>query len=69
MNYILEKKHFFKIGDKVYIEYWYKNIVTPVIIKEIKGRKFLISHNISESKLKNAPEELIKSSQIISKIN
>jgi len=77
MNYLLkysnfevltEKKSFYQKGDIVYIEYWYNKIITPVIIKEKQGNKFLVSHNVSESKIKNAPDELLRSSQIISKV-
>ena len=64
-KFILEKKEFYKKDDKVIIEYWYNDIITPVKILEVTGRKFLITHNISESKLKNAPDEYIKSSDII----
>ena len=68
MKYILEKKSFYSEGDIVYIEYWYNKMITKVRIKEIKGRKFLVSHNNSESKIQNAPDELLKPSQIISKL-
>ena len=65
MEFILEFKNFFKEGDKVLIEYWYNDMITPVLIKEKKRRKYLISHDIPESKIQNAPDELIKSSDII----
>jgi len=65
MKFILEYKNYFNIGDKVLIEYWYNNMVTPVQIVEKKGSKLLISHNIPESKIQNAPDEKIKSSEII----
>jgi len=65
---LLEKKSLYTNGDIIYIEYWYNKMITPVKIKEKQGKKFLVSHNISESKIKNAPDELIKSSQIISKL-
>jgi hypothetical protein len=65
---ILEKRISYKEGDIVYIEYWYNKIVTPVNIKEKKGKKFLVSHDVEKSKIQNAPDELIKPSQIISKI-
>lgn len=65
MKFLLEKKQFFKKDDKVIIEYWYEDILTPVIIKDVIGRKFLISHNIPESKIFGAPDEMIKSSEII----
>jgi hypothetical protein len=41
-------------------------MVTPVKILEKKGRKYLVSHNISESKIQNAPDEMVKRSDIIS---
>ena len=66
MKYILEYKSFFKEGDKVLIEYWYNHMVTPVKILEKNGKKYLVSHNVSESKIPNAPDELIKRSDIIS---
>jgi len=69
MQYIVEFKSFYKTGDIVYIEYWYNKIVTPVQLKEKRGNKnFLVSHNIAESKIQNAPDEIILRSKIISKI-
>ncbi len=68
MQFLLERSKFYKIGDKVYIEYWYNDMIVPVIIKNIKGNKYLVSHNIKESKIFNAPDELIRSIKIISKI-
>lgn len=66
MNFILEFKNYFKEGDEILIEYWYNHMVTPVKILEKKGRKYLISHNLPESKIQNAPNEMIKTSDIIS---
>ena len=66
MKFILEYKSFFQEGDIVLIEYWYNDMVTPVKILEKKGRKYLVSHNISESKIQNAPDEMVKRSDIIS---
>jgi hypothetical protein len=68
MEYLLEFKSYYKEGDIVLVEYWYNKIITPVKIKAKQGRKFLVSHNISESKIQNAPDELLKPSQIISKL-
>ncbi len=68
MKYLIEKSSFYNIGDIVFLEYWYNKMITPVIIKEKNGRSYLVSHNIKESKIQNAPDELIKPSQIISKI-
>ena len=65
---LLEKKSAYDKGDIVYIEYWYKKMITPVKIKEKQGKKILVSHNNEKSKIQNAPDELIKPSQIISKI-
>ena len=65
MNFLLEFKDFYKVGDKVLIEYWYNGMITPCIIKEKIGRKYLISHSISESKIKNAPDEVILKNDII----
>ena len=65
MNFLLEFKDFYKVGDKVLIEYWYNGMITPCIIKEKIGRKYLISHSISESNIKNAPDELISKNDII----
>lgn len=64
----MEKKSSYQKDDIVYIEYWYNKMVTPVKILEKKGQKLLVSHDVKESKIKNAPDELIKYSQIISKI-
>lgn len=66
MKFLLEYKSFFNEGDIVLIEYWYNDMITPCkIIEKVSKRKFKISHNISESKIKNAPDEIIKSSDII----
>jgi hypothetical protein len=66
MKFILEFKSYYKEGDVVNIKYWYNKMITPVKIVEKKGSKYLVSHNISQSKIQNAPDELIKSSDIIS---
>jgi len=66
MNFILEFKSFYKPEDIVLIKYWYNRMVTPVRIIEKKGNRFLVSHDIESSKIRNAPNELIKSSDIIS---
>jgi hypothetical protein len=66
MKFILEYKNYYKEGDIVIIEYWYNNMITPVKILEKQKKKFLVTHNISDSKIQNAPDETIKSSQIIS---
>jgi len=66
MKFILEYKSFYKVDDIVLIAYWYNHMVTPVKILEKRGSKYLVSHNVSESKIKNAPDENIKVSKIIS---
>lgn len=66
MKFILEYKNYYKEGDIVLIEYWYNHMITPVKIIEKLKRGFKVSHNISDSKIQNAPEESIKSSEIIS---
>jgi hypothetical protein len=66
MNYILEYKNFYKEGDIVIIEYWYNGMITPVsIVKQLSKRTYEVSHNNKYSKIKNAPNEIIKSSGII----
>ena len=66
MKFLLEYKSFYKEGDIVLIEYWYNHMVTPVkIIEKISKKSLKVSHNISESEIKNAPEENIKTSDII----
>ena len=66
MQFIVEFKSFYNVGDIVLIEYWYNDMITPVVITEkISSKSFKISHNISESKIFNAPDEIIKSSDII----
>jgi hypothetical protein len=65
MNYILEFNSFYKKGDIVLIEYWYNDMITPVKIIEQKGHKLLVTHNNEFSKIKNAPDEFIKKSEII----
>jgi len=51
--------------DILLIHYWWDDMITPVKVLEKKGRKFLVSHKIEESKIKNAPDEWIKSDEII----
>lgn len=66
MKFILEFKSYYKEGDIVNIKYWYNKMITPVKILEKKGNKYLVSHNIPQSKIQNAPDELLKNSDIIS---
>jgi hypothetical protein len=66
-KYLIEKSKYYNVGDTVLIEYWYNGMVSPVIIKEQIGNKYKISHNSPNSKIKNAPDEIISSSEIIDK--
>ena len=70
MNYLFEFKSFYKEGDIVLIEYFYNDMITPVkIIERVSARKYKISHNIPESKIFNAPDEIISSSDIMQHLN
>lgn len=69
MKYLIESNKFYKKGDFVLIEYWYNGMVTVVEVIDFIGRKILVSHNNEYSKIKNAPNELIKPSDIIQKKN
>jgi len=55
----------FNEGDYVLIEYWYKDILTPVKIVEKKGRSYIIDHNIEGSDIRNAPKEKIQKDRIV----
>jgi hypothetical protein len=72
------KKDSYEVGDIVYIEYWYvddenshpelhkKFPYTPVEITEKKTNKsFKVSHNVENSKIKNAPDEVIQRKDIL----
>ena len=65
MKYLIERKNYYNIGDIVLIEYWYNSIICPVLIKEKNGGYYKVTHNIEQSKIFNAPDEKIKSSDII----
>lgn len=66
MKFLLEFKSFYKEGDLVLVEYWYNDMVTPVkIIEKISKVSYKVSHNVPNSKVFNAPDEIIKSSDII----
>ncbi len=68
MKYILEyKKFIYEPGDEVLVHYWYNGMITQVRIIERVGRRFIVSHNIEGSKIQNAPDEFIKSTEIIDK--
>jgi hypothetical protein len=69
MKFLLEYKSFYKEGDIVLIEYWYNDMITPVkIIEKVNSKSVKISHNIQESKIFNAPDEIIKTKDIIDKV-
>jgi hypothetical protein len=66
MKFILEFKSFYKVGDIVLIEYWYDDTITKVkVLEQLSPRRFKVTHNIPESKIQNAPDEIIKTSDII----
>lgn len=66
MQFIVEFKSFYKVDDIVLIEYWYNDMITPVkIIEQVSPRSFKVTHNIENSKIFNAPDEIIKNSDII----
>jgi len=69
MEFLLEWSSWYKEGDTVWISYWYNGMITPVRIKNIRGRKYLVEHNVDSSRIKNAPDEIISSHQIISSSN
>lgn len=65
LKYIIEKKKFYNVGDVILIEYWYNGMICPVRVLEHVGRKFKVSHNVEGSKIKNAPDELVTTNDII----
>jgi len=65
MKFIIERKNYYDVGNIVLIEYWYDDMLTPVKILEKVGRGYKITHNIPNSKIQNAPDEIIKSSDIL----
>mgnify|MGYP000444840393 FL=1 len=66
MKFLLEFKSFYKEGDIVLVEYWYNDMVTPVkILEKLSKVSYKVSHNVSNSKISNAPDEIIKSTDII----
>ena len=66
MKFLLDFKSFYNVGDTVLVEYWYNDMVTPVkIIEKISKVSYKVSHNVPNSKIFNAPDEIIKSSDII----
>ena len=69
MNYLFEFKNYYKEGDLVLIEYWYNDMITTVKILEKIGRRYKVTHNISQSQIFNAPDEIINASDIIDHYN
>jgi len=68
MQFLLEYKSFYKEGDIVLIEYWYNDMIVPVkIIEKVSKTKYKVSYDVEGSAIKNAPDEIIKSSDIIDK--
>lgn len=66
-NFILEKRNFYKKGDLILIEYWYNDMITVCRIVDIIGRKYKVSHDVEGSIIRNAPDEIIKTSEILDK--
>jgi len=69
MNFLFEFKNYYKEGDIVLIEYWFNDMITPVKIVEKLKRSYKVTHNIPQSEIFNAPDEVIKSSDIIDLLN
>jgi hypothetical protein len=68
MKFILEYKAFYKEGDVVIIEYWYNDMLVPVrIIEKVSKSRFKVSHDVEGSAIRNAPDEVIKTSEILDK--
>lgn len=66
MQYIVEYKNFYKVGDIILLEYWYNGMIVPAkIIENISKSRFKVSHNVDASSIRNAPDEVIKSSDIL----
>lgn len=66
MKFLLEYKSFYNEGDIVLIEYWYNQMITPVkVLDKISTKSLKISHKVPNSKIQNAPDEVIKSTDII----
>lgn len=68
MKFLLEFKSFYNEGDIVLIEYWYNDMITPVkIVEKVSKVSHKVSHNVPNSKIQNAPDEIIKKGDIIDK--
>lgn len=55
----------YKVGDYVLLEYWYREFLTPVKLIDKHGRKYTASHDIAESEIQNAPDEIITKDMIV----
>jgi hypothetical protein len=68
MKFLLEFKSFYNEADIVLIEYWYNDMITPVkIVEKVSKVSYKVSHNVPNSKIQNAPDEIIKKGDIIDK--
>ena len=68
MRFLLEYKAFYQEGDVVLVEYWYNDMLVPVkIIEKISKSRFKVSYDVEGSDIRNAPDEVIKSSDILDK--
>ena len=66
MKFLLEYKSFYNEGDIILIEYWYNDMIIPVrIIEKVSKQSYRVTHNIPNSKIRNAPDEVIKTKDII----
>jgi len=73
MKFLLEYKNYFfddvtisyKEGDLILVKYWYNKMVTPVKITDVKENHYKVSHNITDSQIQNAPDELIEKKKVI----
>ncbi len=69
MKFLFEFKSFYNEGDIVLIEYWYNDMLTPVkIVEKLSKISYKVTHNIPQSKIFNAPDEVVKSTDIIDKL-
>ncbi len=68
----------YKVGDVVLVEYWYldEESCSPLLLKEfpytpvkivekLSKVSFKVSHDVPNSNIKNAPDEIVKSRDII----
>lgn len=59
------KNYNYRVGDLVLIHYWYNDMLTPVKILEKSKGELLVSHNLKESNIYNAPNEKINISEVV----